>query len=103
MGHRLPPEGFQTSQRKFDAPKGGIALLCNVHPEMLGYLLVIPSTYFGKVGAVDGKYAIAEVPPGTYKATVWVPRVPPVTHSVTVGPTGTVTSDFSLPPVAPTN
>ena len=31
----------ETALRKFDAP-GPVALLCNIHPEMLGYLLVIP-------------------------------------------------------------
>ncbi|HEX7600706.1 MAG TPA: hypothetical protein VF316_03835 [Polyangiaceae bacterium] len=85
--------------RTFDSP-GPIALLCNIHPEMLGYVLVIPSTYFGKLGA-EGKYVMTDVPPGTYKATAWAPRMPTVTQSVTVGPSGAVTANFLLPP-APT-
>ena len=36
-----------TARRTFDAP-GPFALLCNIHPEMLGYVLVIPSTIFRK-------------------------------------------------------
>jgi plastocyanin len=82
-----------TVTRKFDSP-GAFALLCNIHPEMLGYLLVIPSTYFGKFGP-DGKYAIGNVPPGTYKATAWSPRTPPVSQSVTVGQ-GAATANFQL-------
>jgi plastocyanin len=83
-----------TATRTFSAP-GAIALLCNIHPEMIGYVLTIPSTYFGKVGA-DGKYVIANVPPGTYKTTLWVPRMPTTTQSVTVGASGSVTANFQL-------
>ena len=88
----------ETTTRRFDTP-GAVALLCNIHPEMIGYLLVIPSTYFGKVEA-DGKYLIPSVPPGTYKATAWVPRVPAVTQSVVVGPAGATTANFAVPPSA---
>lgn len=87
-----------TAARKFDSP-GPVALLCNIHPEMLGYLLVVPSTSFGTVGP-DGKYVVPDVPPGTYKATVWAPRLPTVTQSVTVT-SGAVTANFNLPPAAP--
>ncbi len=85
-----------TVSRKFDGP-GAYALLCNIHPEMIGYLLVIPSTYFGRVGA-DGKYVIGDVPPGTYKATAWSPRMTSATQSVTVGASGAVTANFELHP-----
>jgi plastocyanin len=86
----------ETAVRRFESP-GAIALLCNIHPEMLGYVLVIPSTYFGKL-AVDGGYVIASVPPGTYRATAWAPRMPPVTQSVTIGQAGMTTANFELPP-----
>jgi plastocyanin len=91
----------QAVRQTFDSP-AAIALLCNIHPEMLGYLLVVPTTYFGKLGA-DGKYAIANVPPGTYRVTAWAPRVPKGTQSVTVRPDGTVTTNFELRPDAPAN
>jgi len=90
-----------TARRTFDSP-GSFALLCNIHPEMLGYVLVIPSTYFGKTGT-DGKYLIANVPPGTYRATAWAPRIPTASQSVTVGPTGAVTASFELHPAGSTN
>jgi plastocyanin len=86
----------ETAVRKFDTT-GVFPLLCNVHPEMLAYLLVIPSTYFGQVGT-NGEYVIPNVPPGTYKATAWAPRIPTVTQSVTVGPSGAVTANFVLKP-----
>jgi len=90
-----------TAGRTFNAP-GAISLLCNIHPEMLGYVLVIPSTYFGKLGA-DGKYVIAAVPPGTYKTTVWSPHMQPISQPVTVGAAGSVTADFQLRPEGATN
>jgi plastocyanin len=62
---------------------GTYTLLCNLHPGMLGYLVVSPSSYFAKADA-QGRFAIKNVPPGTYKATAWAPRQQPVTQSVTV-------------------
>jgi plastocyanin len=91
-------KGENTAARRFDSP-GPVALLCNIHPEMIGYVLVIPSTYFGKVG-VDGKYVVADVPAGTYKATVWAPRMATVTQAITVESNGPVTANFDLPGAA---
>lgn len=62
---------------------GTYTLLCNLHPGMLGYLVVSPSSYFAKADA-QGRFAIKNVPPGTYKATAWAPRQQPFTQSVTV-------------------
>jgi plastocyanin len=91
----------ETAARTFDAP-GPVSLLCNIHPEMLGYLLVIPSTYFGTLGP-SGEYAIADVPPGTYRVTAWSPRLCTATRSVTLGPAGIATADFELRPAGSTN
>jgi len=88
-----------TASRRFDAP-GAFALLCNIHPEMVGYVLVVPSTYFGRVGS-DGKYVIPGLPSGTYRATAWVPRLPSVTQSVTIPSRGSTTANFVVPPAAP--
>jgi plastocyanin len=84
-----------TSTRRFDEV-GAYVLLCNIHPEMLGYVLVIPSTYYGRVNP-GGEYVIGDVPAGTYKVTAWAPRTPPVTQTVTVGATGApAVVDFAL-------
>jgi plastocyanin len=86
----------ETRARRFDTP-GPVSLLCNIHPEMLGYVLVIPSSSYGRIGT-DGRYVIPNVHAGTYRATAWSPRLPPTTQSVTIGASGAVTANFTLRP-----
>jgi len=73
---------------------GNYALLCNVHPAMLGYLVVTPSSYYAKADA-QGHFAIKGVPPGTYKVTAWAPRQKTITQTVTLKDTD-VTTNFEL-------
>jgi plastocyanin len=69
-GHNLGtwPKGEKRAY-KFDHP-GVAPLLCNVHPEMSGYVVVSPSPYFAETDAA-GNYKIDNVPDGNYTATVW--------------------------------
>ena len=62
---------------------GSYALLCNLHPGMLGYVLVTPSSYHAKADS-KGHYTLKNVPNGTWKITAWGPRQEPETQSVTV-------------------
>jgi plastocyanin len=62
---------------------GAYTLLCNLHPNMVGYVVVSPSSYFAKANA-KGEFTIKDVPAGTYKITAWAPRQKPVTEAVTV-------------------
>ena len=59
------------------------ALLCNVHPEMEGFVLALPTPYFAVTGA-DGSYVIAGVPDGSYTVKVWHPRLKKAEQAVTV-------------------
>ncbi len=76
----IPQNG--TAVRRFDTP-GTYTVLCNMHPSMLAYLVVSPSTSFARTDP-DGSYAIDNVPAGTYHMTAWVPRMKPVTREVTL-------------------
>lgn len=49
---------------------GYVGLLCNIHPEMEGYILVLQNPYFAVVGK-DGTYEIKDVPPGQYTVKTW--------------------------------
>jgi plastocyanin len=54
---------------KFDSP-GAVPLLCNVHPEMVGYIIVSPTPYFA-VSDKSGTYKIDNIPDGSYTVTAW--------------------------------
>jgi len=70
LNHNLGtwPQG-QKKPFTFDKP-GVVPILCNVHPDMSGYIVVSPSPYFAQTDA-DGNYKIENVPDGDYKVTVW--------------------------------
>jgi len=70
LGHNLGtwPKG-QKQSFKFDNP-GVVPLLCNVHPEMAGYVIVSPTPYFA-VTDKSGEYKIENVPDGSYTVTGW--------------------------------
>ncbi len=78
--------------KTFDKPNV-YAVLCNVHKNMLAYIVVTPSGYFAKTDA-EGKYVL-NVPPGTYRVTAWSPRLKPTTQSVTAAGSE-VTLNFAL-------
>ena len=69
-GHNLGtwPKG-EKKPFKFDKP-GVVPLLCNVHPEMSGYVIVSPTPYFTETDA-SGNYKIENVPDGNYTVTAW--------------------------------
>jgi plastocyanin len=81
------------SAHVFKTP-GVYSLLCNLHPNMLGYIVVTPSSYFAKANG-KGQFTVKDVPAGTYKITAWAPRQQLVTQSITVKDAD-VTADFAL-------
>jgi plastocyanin len=74
---------------------GSYTVLCNLHPGMIGYVVVTPSSYFAKADG-KGHYRLKDVPNGTYQMTAWAPRQVKVTQAVTVKDGGDVTLDFEL-------
>jgi len=77
---------------KFDQP-GVVPLLCNVHSEMSGFIVVSPTPYFAKTDA-DGNYKIDNVPEGKYNIVAWHEGAKPQTKAVTVA--STTTADFNF-------
>jgi len=60
---------------------GVVSLLCNVHPEMSGYVVVVPTPYFA-VTDKDGNFEIKNVPPGKYSLKTWSEDGKPATQAV---------------------
>jgi len=77
---------------KFDNP-GAVPLLCNVHPEMSGYVVVSPTPYFA-VSDKLGEYKIENVPDGSYTVTAWHEGAKNQSKPVAVA--GDTKADFTL-------
>ena len=93
LGHNLGtwPQGEKRAF-KFDNP-GVVTLLCNVHPEMAGYLVVSPTPYFAETDK-EGNYKIANVPDGQYNVVAWHEGAKNQTKPVQVS--GDAKQDFTL-------
>ena len=73
---------------------------CGFHAYMESWALVVDHPYYA-ITDQDGKFEIGDIPPGTYKATIWHPYLhDPYTQTVTVKPKGTEAVEFKV--AAPT-
>jgi plastocyanin len=70
-------------------------LLCRVHPEMEGFIVVLQNPYFA-VSGKDGHYTIEGVPPGSYSLAVWHQKAKAQPKPVTVAADKVATADFAL-------
>jgi plastocyanin len=93
LGHNLGtwPKGERKSF-KFDTP-GAVPILCNVHPEMSAYLVVVPTPYFATSDQA-GNYKIENVPDGSYTVTAWHEGAKNQSKPVSVS--GEAKADFTL-------
>jgi plastocyanin len=69
--------------------------LCRVHPEMEGFVVVLPNSYFA-VSNKEGHFEITGVPPGQYTVGVWHPKLKAQPKPVTVEAGKAATLDFAL-------
>jgi plastocyanin len=86
------PKGEKKSFQFSDL--GTASLLCNVHPEMSGTLVIVPTPYFAVTDS-DGTFEIKNVPPGTYTLKTWSEDGKVTTQSVTVA-AGTVSVELTV-------
>lgn len=61
---------------------GTAQVLCNFHPEMVAYVVVVPTPYFG-LTSTDGSFTIKNVPPGTYTLKTWSEDGKPTSQTIT--------------------
>jgi plastocyanin len=57
---------------RFDRP-GVSFIFCNIHPQMIGYVLALETPYFS-VSDRRGLVRISDVPPGRYRLEAWFER-----------------------------
>jgi plastocyanin len=93
LNHNLGtwPKGERKSF-KFDTA-GAVPILCNVHPEMSAYLVVVPTPYFATSDQA-GNYKIENVPDGSYTVVAWHEGAKNQSKPVTVS--GDTKMDFTL-------
>ena len=76
-----------------------VVLGCNIHDDMIGYILVTDSPYFAQTDA-HGLGRISGVPAGAYRLRVWAPRIadalPNLERLVQVGEAAETAVDFAL-------
>ena len=92
-GHNMGtwPKG---EKRSYTFEKAGaVPLLCNVHPEMAGYIIVSPTPYFAETDDT-GNYNISNVPDGSYNVVVWHEGAKNQTKPVAVS--GDTKADFTV-------
>jgi hypothetical protein len=75
---------------------GEVVVLCNIHMEMEARILVLRDPYFATTNAA-GRYAIPDVPAGSYTLKVWRERWRPGTRTVEVPEGGIVALDVADP------
>src|SRR3989304_5762426 len=82
--------------RSFTFNKLGIAsMLCNVHVDMLAYVLVLQNPYFARVNN-DGSFSITNLPEGKYIVKLWNERYKAENRQVEVKANTTTTIEFEL-------
>jgi plastocyanin len=86
----------QDEERTYTFSKAGpYSQLCSIHPEMLGYVFVGQNPYAAPVDK-KGAFEIKNVPPGTYKLSVWNSHLKAADKSVTVAAGKTLDESFSI-------
>ena len=93
LNHNLGtwPTG-ETRSFKFENV-GAVPLLCNVHPEMSAYVVVVPTPYYVLTDD-SGSYSLADLPDGQYSVSAWHEGLRVQTKPVSLASTATL--DFAL-------
>jgi plastocyanin len=95
-----PIQGMKMTHT-FDKPEVMVPFKCDVHGWMNAYVGVLPHPYYA-VTKDDGKFELANVPPGTYTIEAWHEKLGPMTQSVTLGQKESKEITFSFKPAGAT-
>jgi hypothetical protein len=72
-----------TKSKKFE-DAGVVRVYCNIHPQMVGFVLVVDSDYVAVTGP-DGTFRFDNLPPGNYTLKVWSEESGESAQPVSVG------------------
>ena len=94
----LYPPG--STQKILFRRSGVVRIFCNIHSNMSAVVVVTPTPWFA-LSAKDGRFSIADVPPGEYQLRVWHERSTESTlkaleRRVRISDTGTALGRLSL-------
>ncbi|HHT9138242.1 MAG TPA: beta-sandwich domain-containing protein [Candidatus Wunengus sp. YC60] len=82
--------------RPFTFNKLGVASMrCNVHVDMLAYVLVLQNSYFARVNN-DGSFSITNVPEGKYTLKLWNERYKAEDRQIEVKANAPAAVEFEL-------
>lgn len=77
------------------AKPGVVTVYCNMHPQMVGHILVVPNGNYVRAGA-DGFFRLTNVPAGPHRIVAWAPNAKPAKVQATVGADQVVTIEVAL-------
>ena len=77
------------------AKSGVVSVYCNMHPQMVGHVLVVPNGYYVRAGN-DGFFKLQNVPAGRRRVVAWAPNSKPVVAEAEVSESGVVTLELEL-------
>ena len=89
------PKRGMTRKEKFTSPEVMVKVRCDVHNWMAAYIGVLDHPFFSVTDG-QGRFSIPNLPAGKYEVEAWHEKYGTATATVTVGASGTATTDFSF-------
>lgn len=80
----MPQQGMKITET-FTAPEIGVPLKCDVHGWMAAFAGIVDHPYFAVTDA-SGRFALPNLPPGTYTLEVWHEKLGTRSAQVTIAP-----------------
>jgi plastocyanin len=74
---------------------GVVNVYCNMHPQMVGHILVVPNGNYVRAGK-DGFFRLSNVPTGHHRIVAWAPDAKPTVAEADVNETEAVTVELEL-------
>lgn len=92
--NRAQPPGARAMDTTFPAGTEVVRLKCDVHPWMLGWVVVAPHPWFA-VSAADGTFTLEGAPVGTWEIEAWHESLGTKSGTVTITEGGTAEVAFA--------